>query len=40
MGTGVAMGDASAEMNVIADDICADVSNDGVYHDCVEHGLI
>lgn len=40
VGTGVAMGNASAEMKAIADDICGHVANDGVYQYCLEHGLI
>lgn len=40
VGTGVAMGNASPQLKAIADDICSNVSEDGVYHYCVEHGLI
>lgn len=40
VGTGVAMANASEEMKAIADDVCAHVANDGVYHYCLEHGLI
>ncbi len=40
VGTGVAMGNASALLKDIADDICGPVSDDGIYHYCVQHGLI
>lgn len=40
VGTGVAMGNAPAQLKQIADDICGHVSEDGIYHYCAEHGLI
>ena len=40
VGTGVAMGNASDKVKAIADDICGDVADDGVYHYFVSHGLI
>lgn len=40
VGTGVAMGNASPRLKSIADDICGPVSGDGIYHYCMEHGLI
>lgn len=40
VGIGVAMGNASEELKAVADDICGHAANDGVYHYCVEHGLI
>jgi len=40
VGTGVAMGNASEDLKVIADDICKDVSEDGIYYYCVKHNLI
>ncbi len=40
VGTGVAMGNASAELKAIADHICGPVAEDGVYHYCLEKGLI
>lgn len=40
VGTGVAMGNATAQLKAIADDVCAPVAEDGIDHDCVSHGLI
>jgi len=40
VGTGVAMGNAAARLKEIADDVCGNVSEDGIYHYCVEKGLI
>ena len=40
VGTGVAMGNGAARLKEMADDICAPVSEDGIYHYCIEHGLI
>ncbi len=40
VGTGVAMGNGSPEIKAIAKDICGDVSEDGIYHYCLEKGLI
>lgn len=40
VGTGVAMGNASAQLKAIADAICGPVTEDGIYHYCVEKGLI
>lgn len=40
VGTGVAMGNAPEELKAVADDVCAPVSRDGIYHYCVEKGLI
>lgn len=40
VGTGVAMGNAAPQLKAIADDICAPVSEDGIYHYCLDHGLI
>lgn len=40
VGTGVAMENASDRLKAIADDICGHVAQDGVYHYCLEHGLI
>ena len=39
-GTGVAMGNASAQLKEIADEICKSAAEDGIYHYCIEHGLI
>ena len=39
-GLGVAMGNAAAALKEIADDICAPVSEDGIYHYFAERGLI
>lgn len=40
VGTGVAMGNASDKLKSIADDVCGHVAEDGIYHYCLEHGLI
>ena len=40
VGTGVAMGNASEEVKKIADDVCGDVRNDGVYHYLIKHKII
>ena len=40
VGYGIAMGNASEQLKAIAYDICGSVSNDGIYHYCVEQGLI
>lgn len=40
VGKGVAMGNAAERLKAIADDVCGPVSEDGVYHYCVKHGLI
>ena len=40
VGTGIAMENASPRLKAIADDICGHVAQDGVYHYCLEHGLI
>lgn len=40
VGTGVAMGNALDHVKSIADDVCGDVVDDGVYHYCLSHGLI
>lgn len=40
VGLGVAMENASDELKRIADDVCGHVAEDGVYHYCLEHGLI
>ena len=40
VGTGVAMGNATDNVKAIADDICLSVSEDGVYHYCLDHKLI
>lgn len=40
VGTGVAMGKAAAWLKEIADDTCGSVSEDGIYHYCIDHGLI
>ena len=39
-GTGVAMANGSARLKAVADDVCASVSDDGIYHYCLEKGLI
>lgn len=40
VGTSVAMGNSSKELKEIANDVCGDVSEDGIYHYCIQHGLI
>lgn len=40
VGIGVAMANGSDELKAVADDICGNAADDGVYHYCVEHGLI
>ena len=40
VGTGVAMGNAAPQLKAVADFVCGSVSQDGVYHYCVEQGLI
>jgi hydroxymethylpyrimidine pyrophosphatase-like HAD family hydrolase len=40
VGTGVAMGNSAARIKEIADDVCGSVSEDGIYHYCLEKGLI
>lgn len=40
VGTGVAMENASPGLKAVADDFCGHVAEDGIYHYCVEHGLI
>ena len=39
-GTGVAMGSASEDLKAVADEICGDVSEDGIYHYCLKYGII
>ena len=40
VGTGVAMANASDRLKSVATDICGHVANDGIYHYCLEKGLI
>lgn len=40
VGVGVAMGNAAAQLKAVADDVCGPVSEDGIYHYCLDHGLI
>lgn len=40
VGLGVAMGNASAELKEIADDLCGHVAEDGIYDYCKQHGFI
>lgn len=40
VGTGVAMGNATQQLKDVADDVCGPVSEDGIYHYCLSHGLI
>lgn len=40
VGTGVAMGNALDNVKAIADEICGASADDGIYHYCLENGLI
>lgn len=40
VGVGIAMENASSELKTVADEVCGHVRADGVYHYCVDHGLI
>ncbi len=40
VGLGVAMGNAAEPLKAVADDVCGLVSEDGLYHYCLHHGLI
>ncbi len=40
VGLGVAMKNAADRLKEVAGDICGDVSEDGIYHYCIGHGLI
>ena len=40
VGTGVAMGNASTDLKAVADVVCKDVAEDGIYWYCKEQGLI
>lgn len=40
VGRGIAMGNASQRLKEVADDVCGDVAEDGVYHYCLDHGLL
>ncbi|MDO4343948.1 MAG: Cof-type HAD-IIB family hydrolase [Eubacteriales bacterium] len=40
VGTGIAMGNASQQLKAVADDVCGHVAQDGIYHYCLEAGLI
>ena len=40
VGVGVAMGNATAQLKAVAEDVCGAVSEDGIYHYCLSRGLI
>lgn len=40
VGWGLAMGNASEDLKAIADEVIGNVAEDGIYHYCVEKGLI
>lgn len=40
VGRGVAMGNASERLKAVADDVCGDVTEDGVSAYCLAHGLL
>lgn len=40
VGTGIAMGNVTENVKDIADAVCKSVSEDGIYHYCLDHKLI
>ena len=40
VGKSVAMGNATAQLKQIADDVCGHVADDGIYRYCIDQGLI
>ena len=40
VGTGVAMGNATDRLKSVADHVCRSAEEDGIYHYCLENGLI
>lgn len=40
VGHGVAMENASPRLRAVADEVCGHVARDGIYHYCLEHGLL
>ena len=40
VGIGIAMGNAPDELKKVAAHVCGSVADDGIYHYCVDHGLI
>ena len=40
VGTGVAMANGSEQLKAVADDVCGNVAEDGIYYYCLEHELI
>ncbi len=40
VGSGIAMQNASESLKAVATEICKSVSDDGIYHYCLDHGLI
>lgn len=40
VGLGIAMGNASDNLKKVANEVCDNVDNDGVYHYCIDKGLI
>lgn len=40
VGRGIAMENASGQLKRLADEVCGSVAEDGIYHYCMEHGLI
>lgn len=40
VGTGIAMENASPALKAAADEICGHVNADGIYHYCLQHGLL
>lgn len=40
VGTGVAMANGSEQLKAVADDVCGNVAEDGVYYYCLDHELL
>ena len=40
VGTGIAMGNATDRLKAVADEVCGTAAEDGIYHYCLEKGLI
>ena len=40
VGIGVAMGNGAEALKAVAKDVCGQVSGEGIYHYCLDHGLI
>ena len=40
VGTGVAMENSSPQLKAVASEVCGHVAEDGIYHYCLQNGLI